>query len=100
MKLADLHPTYVNKYVQRGERPTELSSDKPQKKHRPDRWNLEGGTVPSAGARFNLNLTLSLLRYACRNVTVSYRNGNTLVTGLFLCTETCAFAPICLTLTL
>src|SRR5215213_10984998 len=54
------------------------------RKDRPDRWNLEGGTVPSAGARFNLNLTLSLLRYDCRRVTLSLRNGNTLVTGLFL----------------
>src|SRR5215213_1232980 len=36
--------------------------ERPHKKDRPDRWNLEGGTVPSAEARFNLNLTLSLLR--------------------------------------
>jgi hypothetical protein len=32
MKLADLHTTYVNKYVQQGEHPDRLSSDNPQKK--------------------------------------------------------------------
>src|SRR5215218_9240158 len=90
MQLVDLHPTYVNKYVRRGE-----SHDTPPRetlrKDRPDRWNLEGGTVPSAGARFNLNLTLSLLRYACRDVTVSKRCGNTLVTDPYIRCETRVF---------
>ena len=36
--------------------------------------------VPSAGARFNLNTTVGLLRWAYRGVTVSLRMGNTLVT--------------------
>ena len=36
--------------------------------------------VPSAWARFNLNLTLSPLRCSCRDVTKVLRNGNTLVT--------------------
>jgi hypothetical protein len=39
-----------------------------------------GGMVPSAGARFNLNTTVGLLRWAYRGVTVSLRKGNTLVT--------------------
>ena len=37
--------------------------------------------VPSAGARFNRNTTVALLRWACRHVTVSLRKGNTLVTN-------------------
>src|ERR687897_1992324 len=37
--------------------------------------------VPSAGARFNRNITVALLRWACRHVTVSLRKGNTLVTN-------------------
>jgi len=40
--------------------------------------------VPSAGARFNLNTTVTLLRRACRDVTVSLRKGNTLVTKRFM----------------
>src|SRR5215203_4356198 len=36
--------------------------------------------VPSAGARFNLNTTVMLLRRTYRGVTVSLRKGNTLVT--------------------
>src|SRR5918995_5243606 len=49
-------------------------------KDQPDRWNLEGGMVPSAGARFNLNITVMLLQRVYRGVTVSLRKGNTLVT--------------------
>src|SRR5215203_11468 len=40
--------------------------------------------VPSAGARFNLNTTVMLLQQACRDVTVSLRKGNTLVTKRFM----------------
>src|SRR3712207_2511960 len=54
--------------------------ESPPEKDRPDRWNLEGGTVPSAGARFNLNITLTLLQCPCIHVTALLRNGNTLVT--------------------
>src|SRR5918998_3491115 len=52
----------------------------PPRKDQPDRWNLEGGTVPSAGARFNLNITFTVLHCLCYVVTVSLRGGNTLVT--------------------
>src|SRR5215217_768646 len=93
MQLVDLHPTYVNKYVRRGE-----SHDTPPRetlrKDQPDRWNLEGGTVPSAGARFNLNITFMLLRCPCHRVTVSLRSGNTLVTKALFRARTCVCSDI------
>src|SRR3712207_8462790 len=55
---------------------TEAQTNRNTPKKRPARpMESGGGTVPSAGARFKLNITFMVLHYLCYVVTVSLRGG-------------------------
>src|SRR5215211_3826772 len=71
MQLVDLHPTYVNKYVRRGES-RDIPPRETLRKDRPDRWNLEGERFHRPG--LGLISILPLTCYGTLAVMLRFRN--------------------------